>query len=204
MSIEKIWGSLNEKQDEDLTSLLKVTKLAKLSSHSPLEKIKKNLLINIIWGIVICLFYPFIFYHFPIWQVQISIIIVLIFSVWALFTAIVQYRKMKPEISFNKPLLEEMKRHHESIKSWTETQQKVTLFIYPISATGGFLLGGASGSGKSVEEFMSKPFVIVALIIALVVLVPACYYVTRWMFKLSFGKHLTALKENIKILEEQE
>jgi hypothetical protein len=48
---------------------------------------------------------------------------------------------------------------------------------------------------------MSKPLVWVVLLIALAVLVPACWYVTKWMFKYSFGKHMKTLKENIDALE---
>jgi hypothetical protein len=65
------------------------------------------------------------------------------------------------------------------------------------------MLGGISGSNKSVEVFMNKPGILLALFIALVILVPACWYLTKWMFNYSFGKHLKALKENIRALEEE-
>ena len=42
MSINKIWGEIYEPQDDDLSSLLKASKLSTISSHNPLEKIKKN------------------------------------------------------------------------------------------------------------------------------------------------------------------
>ncbi|MCX6208244.1 MAG: hypothetical protein NTZ59_01780 [Bacteroidetes bacterium] len=201
MSIENIWQDENNGQDIDLVTLLQKPKLLNLVSHHPLEKLKKNLLINIIWGSLICILYIFIIIHFQIWQVQLSISIVLLFSLWALYTAFLEYKKLNTNVSANTALLQEMKRHNESITTWLITQQKVALIIYPISAAGGFMLVGVIGSGKPVEVFMSKPFVIISLIITVIILVPICYYLAKWMCNYSFGKHLKALQQNIKDLE---
>jgi hypothetical protein len=187
--------------DKDLSQLLQQTKLSKLTSHNPLEKIKRNLLINMIFGFVICGIYIFIISYFKIWQVQIAISIVLIFSLWALYTAWIQYKKIETHVPLNRSLLVELKQHYNSINHWIASQQKVAIVIYPISATGGFILGGVMGSGKSVEIIMSKPIILIALAIALIILVPACYYLAKWMSNYSFGKHLKTLAQNIKDLE---
>ncbi|HRI21722.1 MAG TPA: hypothetical protein PLA68_12250 [Panacibacter sp.] len=201
MSNDKKWAGINEPQDDDLSSLLKSSTLSKITSHSPLEKIKKNLLINMIFGVLICLLYVAVIFYFRIWQVQLCTILVLLFSLWALYTAYSQYKNINSTISAVNPVLQELKRHYQSITDWMNTQQRVALFFYPVSAAGGFILGGVSESGKTVSDFMSKPLVWVALLIALVVLVPACWYLTKWMFKYSFGKHIKSLKENIDALE---
>ena len=203
MSNQYIWDDINNKQDDDLLSLLQKHKLSKLTSHNPLEKIKKNLLMNMVWGIIICALYVFMIIHFQIWQVQVSISIVLLFSLWALYTAWLQYKKLNTSVSSNSSLLSEMKRHYESIETWLNTQQKVALIIYPVSAAGGFMLGGVIGSGKSVELFMSKPIVILILVVTILILVPACYYLAKWMCNYSFGKHLKTLQQNIKDLESE-
>jgi hypothetical protein len=203
MNINKTWGQVNDQQDDDLSSLMKTSRLSKFSSHNPLEKIKRNLLINMIWAVLICLLYVVVIFYFRIWQVQLCMGLVLGFSLWALYTAFVQYKKIDSSIMPGNPVLDELKRHYLSITGWMNTQQRVALFIYPVSAAGGFMLGGVSGSGKPVEVFMTKPAVVVALLIAIAVLVPACWYLTKWMFKISFGKHLKSLKENIDALQEE-
>ncbi len=203
MSIEKIWGSINNKQDDDLVSLLHTSKISKLSSHNPMDKIRKNLLLNMIWGILVCLFYLFIICYFWYWQVQVMISIVLLFSLWATYTAYKEYKKITATVSATNSVLNELKRHQHSITNWMKTQQRVALYIYPVSAAGGFLLGGVLGSGKPVHVVMGKPMMYVILLVTIAILVPACYYFARWMFKYSFGKHLEALKVNIKALEEE-
>lgn len=203
MSIKETWDDINMPQDDELSTMLKASGLRRMPSNNPLEKIKRNLLINIILGIVICLLYVVVIVYFQLWQVQICMGILFLFSVWALYTAWVQYKRMNSTISPSNPVIEELKRHYHSITEWMDTQKRVALWIYPISALGGFMLGGASGSGKSVAVFMSKPIVLLALIIAIVILVPACWYLTNWMFKVSFGKHLKKLQDNIGALEEE-
>jgi len=201
MSIENTWGEINDGGDDDLSSLLQKSDLPKRSSHNPLEKIKRNLLINIVWGIIICGAYVAIISYFPIWQVQVAIGITLIFSLWAVYQAFVNYKKINTTIATAGSLLDELKRHRQSIDNWLKVQQKVALIIYPVSAAGGFMLGGVIGSGKPVEVFLSKPVVIVALLISIAILVPSCFYLARWMCKYSFGKHLAALQKNINDLE---
>jgi hypothetical protein len=203
MSIENNWSRLDEQQDDDLSSMLQGKKISKHRSHSPLEKIKRNLLINMIWCVVICILYVLIIFYFRYWQVQIAIGIVLIFSMWALSTAYSVYRKINTTISASNSLITELKRHHQTIAGWMSSQQRVALFIYPVSAAGGFMLGGAIGSGKSVDFFMGKPLVWLILLVTIIVLVPLCYYLAKWMSKYAFGKHLKSLQQNIFDLEDE-
>ncbi|MBK8521741.1 MAG: hypothetical protein WAT20_07790 [Ferruginibacter sp.] len=203
MSIEKTWGELNDPQDNDLSSLLQSSTLPKLASHNPLVKIKKNLLNNMVAAVLICMLYVAVIFYFQIWQVQMAIGLVLIFSLWAVYTTFQQYKQLNTTVSPHSSVLVELKRHYQSITNWMNTQQRVALYIYPVSAAGGFMLGGVLGSGKPVEAFMHKPFVLITLLIAIIILVPACWYLARWMFNYSFGKHLKALKKNIDALEEE-
>ncbi|HSN60300.1 MAG TPA: hypothetical protein VLR49_05175 [Ferruginibacter sp.] len=109
MSIEKTWGEINTGNDDDLSDLLHTPQLSKLISHNPLQKIKKNLLINMIWTIVICLLYVVVIIYFNQWPIQLSIGIVLIFSLWALYTTYLQYKKIDTTVAAAGSLLSEMK-----------------------------------------------------------------------------------------------
>ncbi len=118
MSIEKTWGEINDGGDEDLSSLLQPNSLSKRPSNNPLEKIKKNLLINIIWAIVISIGYILIISFFHIWQVQVSLGVVLAFTLWAAYHAWLQYKKISTMVASSGSLLDELKRHHQSISNW--------------------------------------------------------------------------------------
>jgi membrane protein YdbS with pleckstrin-like domain len=203
MSVKQIWSDMGNDQDNDLSSLIRQAGLSKRPSKNPLQKIRQGLLMNIGWGILISIGYVAIIFYFPIWIVQLCMSVVLMFTIWAVYTAWIQYKKIQLTQTAGGTLLDEMRTYYDSVTEWMRTQQRVALFIYPVSAAGGFFLGGVLGSGKPVEYFMGKPFFLIMLVVCVVVLVPVCYYVARWLFNYSFGKYLLALKQNITALEEE-
>jgi hypothetical protein len=201
MSIEESWKDINNIEDGDFTKLLASAKLSKMQSTGTLQKIKRNLLISIYWSCLICLLYVVIIWRFPLWQVQLCMGFVLLFSLWALLSALAEYRKINFNVSPTNSVLDELKRHYKSLENWMHIQKRVALFIYPVSAAGGFMLGGYLASGKPVSVFMAKPAVLIALIIVIIILVPACHWLAKWMFKVSFGKCMDNLRQNIQELE---
>lgn len=204
MNINNNWSNESHKSDDDLNALLNIKSIKNLSSKNPLENIKNNLILNIILGLAICVFYVFVLFYFPIWQVQLAIGITLIFSIWAIYTAFIEFKKIKTDVSPENSLLAELKKHHHSLTKWMKTQQMVGIFIYPISAIGGFMLGGTVGSGKNVESFMGKPSILLILLVVLIILVPLCHFFAKWMFNYSFGKHLKSIDQKIKDLESED
>lgn len=203
MSAEQIWSDMGNDKDNDLSSLIKRAGLSSRPSKNPLQKIRQGLLINIGWGILISLGYVAVIFYFPVWMVQLCMGIVLLFNTWAIYTACLQYKRIQMVQKAAGNLLDEMRHYHDSVTGWMKTQQRVALFVYPVSATGGFLLGAVLGSSKPVEYFISKPLFIILLLVCIAVLVPLCYYLARWLFNKSFGKYLLALKQNITALEEE-
>lgn len=202
MSIETDWKQLNEKGDHDLEVLLNDTTLNSLTSKSPLQKIKRSLIINIIFGVLICLIYLFVILYFKIWQIQLAIGIVLLFSLWAVYSAYIQYTKIDASVSSN-TVLAELKKNYESISTWIRIQLRAAVCIYPVSVVGGFMIGGVLGSGKPIAYFLARPVVQIGLVICILVMVPVAHYLAKWLFKLSFGKHLKMLKQNIDDLEKE-
>ncbi len=200
MQTEDNWKNISY-SDDVLTNLLDHPFFISNQSKHPLIVLKRNLFLHLILGVLIILVYIAVIVFFQYWQVQLAMSIVLAFTAWAIYTSYLQYKKLPSSVSAMQNMLSEMKFHYNAIQQWCSLQQKVALFIYPISITGGFILGGVSGSGKSVEEFMSKPAVWIALGVCMVLLIPACYALAKWMTRYSFGKHIKTLKSNIEELE---
>lgn len=203
MNINEQWRNADEQKDNDLEALLELPVISKLPSKDPLKKIKQNLIINSIFGIVIGSIYIIILVKFPLWQLFVCLGIVLGFTVWAVVKAIQLYQQLElkhPGYS----VLEKMEEHYSNLTKFLKLQQNVGLIIYPISAAGGFMLGGYVGSGKPIEQFMSKPVVLIALVISIIVLVPLCHYFAKWMNKKAFGQFADVLKQNIETLKNEE
>jgi hypothetical protein len=202
MKIDEQWRDMGGQSDKDLAALLTTSNIGKLPSKDPLNILKRNIIINSIFGIAISGLYIFILTRFTFWQILLCIGIVLLFTVWAVVKALQLYIKIQSGSRANAVLLQ-MEEHYVNIKRWINIQQWVGLIIYPISAAGGFMLGGYVGSGKPIEVIMQKPAMIVALLISLVILVPACFYLAKWMSRKAFGQYLDQLKENIDALKKE-
>lgn len=201
MSIEKTWKDIDEQSDEALMALLQPKALEKLQSKNPLSLIRKNLFRNGIMGIIISGFYIFCIVSFPYWQIQTCIGAVLVFTIWATVGAF----RLRNTIDGNvvtHSLLEEMERHYTRIKQWTIAQKWAGLIIYPVSAAGGFMLGGVMGAEKPVDVIMAKPIMVWAMLICIAILVPIGYFLAKWLNHKAFGRHLKTLKQNIDELKE--
>lgn len=201
MNLQEQWKQMN-RPDEDLSSLIQKGVVA-APSKDPLEKIKRNLLINSVWGLVIAAGYVLVLIKFPVWQVLVCIGIVFLFTLWAVAKTLLLYREIKKPMPHN-TLLQEMERHYQGIQSWMNVQEKAALLIYPVSAAGGFMIGGSLGAGKPIDIVMSKPIMLVSLVITIAILVPICIYLAKWLNKKAFGRYAAQLKQNIDNLKTEQ
>jgi len=154
------------------------------------------------WGVLITLLYIILFFFIDIWQVHFALLIMIFFNLWLMIDTWKLYKNTDENITPSNSLKQELQKNYNSFQIWWKLQQKAGLFVYPIAATGGFILGGVEGSGKSVEVFLYNPMMIKILVVTVLMLVPICYYMAKWMFNYVYGKHLMKLKNLIDELAE--
>ena len=200
MTEQTSWQEWNP-EDADLSSLLEPGRIRQLQPGHPLIKLKRALQMNMVSGFLILLFYIAIIAFFPYWQIVITMIITVAFTVYVLVKAWNLYRSIQATVSATRPVLEELRIHYKEISNWGRVQQKLGIFVYPFAAAGGYFCGGIIGSGKTIEELMSRPVFVYALPITILVLVPAGYWLAKWLFNRAFGKHLRSLEGIIQSLE---
>ncbi len=193
MDIENIWKQ-DSGSDEALNKLLQQPDYSKLHSRLPLKKLKKNLLYGMIYAALITAFYVVLFFRINIWQVHITIIIAITFNFIVGIDTWKLYKAIDENISTSSSLKEELEKNYFSFQRWWRIQERLGLYIYPIAIAGGFILGGVEGSGKSVEEFLYNPKILLVLGVAILLFVPICYFGATWMFHYAYGKHLKKLK----------
>lgn len=201
MDLENTWQQSGA-SDDMLNKLLQQKDFINFHSKLPLKKLKRNLLIGIFYAALITLFYIILFFFVHLWQVHVAISVGILFNIWLMINTWKLYRNTNEKITPANSLKQELQKNYNCFQYWWKLQEKAGLFVYPIAATGGFILGGVAGSGKSVEAFLYNPMMITILCITLLVLVPICYYGARWMFNHAYGKHLKKLKTLIDELSE--
>ncbi|OOQ58831.1 hypothetical protein [Mucilaginibacter pedocola] len=194
MDIEQIWKG----HQPETAGLPEVQGIAQLKpeQNSPLKRMKKLLIQNMV-GVGICIgMYVCILYFFNYWQIRALIGITLLFTLWGLLSARQLYRSVDDDVLADN-LLAELKRNRNALNSWMRIQMRVSAIIYPFSAAGGYLWGGVFASGKDVTTFMDKPSAWWVLIACVIILPPLGYMAGKWMFNKSFGKVIAQLDTNI-------
>ena len=186
MDIEQVWKG-HGPGTGDLPDINNISRLSAPEPDSILQKLKKALRFNLSCAWLCLVLYVFILVNYHLWQLLVLIGLTLVFTLWAIITTTQLYRSVNPNVLATS-LLIELKRNRNALNRWMQLQMRVALAIYPFSVSGGFLWGGMMGSGKSIEFLMSKPIIIWALVVCIIILTPLSYWLAKWLFKKSFGK----------------
>ena len=193
MDIERIWQQ-NAGNDEALNIMLQTSDFSHLNSKMPLKKLKKNLLIGLSFAAVITGIYLAVLFSVNIWQVHIVMAILCVFNIIIALDGLKLYKSINETITASNSLKEELQKNYAGFQRWWRVQERLGLFVYPIAAAGGFIMGGVLGSDKPVEAFLYNPKMVLILGVTVLALVPLCYFGARWMFSFVYGKHLKKLK----------
>jgi hypothetical protein len=168
--------------------------------QTPLAKLKRNLAIHIGYAAIITIGYALIIFYFAFWQVQACMVLLIAFNLWAMVTSYTLYQNIDLNLSGTN-VLNELKKHYHAFMEWEKQSMRAGLMIYPFAAAGGFMLGGAVGSGKSPEVWLSDSRIMIIMAIVVMVLVPLGYLVAKWMTSVAFGRYVVQLRERINELE---
>lgn len=172
------------------------------SSGHPLQRLRRAVRLNLVFAIVITVGYGFLFTQLEHTSVLLLFSLVVAYNGWAITNTLRLYRRMPTNVSALNDLLAELKVQVSATDHWMRLHQRVGLLMYPLAATGGFLLGGVAGSGLEPEAFMAKPGMWIFLGVTLAVLVPLCHVLVKWMTHKAFGVHVEDLRARIQELED--
>jgi hypothetical protein len=117
----------------------------------------------------------------------------LFFSVYTYLT--LKNVTLQLEQAFDTTLKTSLEKIHRIVLQFIRLQEKAALFIYPFSITAGFMMG--LSAGNNFDEDIQDPTTLIILAISIAVLTPACYFLAKWMYKVSYDKYLDQLKKLI-------
>jgi hypothetical protein len=199
MDLQRAYQGMDTAPGE-LETMLDGVMHGRYPSDHPMTKLHRALRINLIWTVVITVGLLALLFIIPEPLILALFGVLLLFCLWAIVDGVRLLRSFDVAVSSSNSVLVEMQRQHDMIRRWMRVQERVALGVYPFSIAGGFTWGGMAGSGLDALSFLRTPAVGVVLAISILVLVPLCYYVTRWLSKLVFGRHLSALHQRIEEL----
>ncbi len=200
MDLQKEWDKLkSEKFSREDTPELRLDAIRK-QSRLPLQKIKQNLYYTLYFIVIFGLLFLYIVLQSNEILVQLLLGILVLAYGWAFWYNLKVYRLFKAPFDFDQDLNTSLKHVYAKIKRAIEFQERMGLYVYPISLAGGFFLGMAS-DGRDVDQALSEPRTLIILTVVLVIFTPLLHLFAKWLDNLMYGKYLKQLEANIRDLE---
>lgn len=132
-----------------------------------------------------------------------QILLIIMFAAYVVADVLLwkEYQHLGSYTDSTMPIAKTLETFHGKVKRILRYEELIGLMLYPISVTAGFMLGMAAGSENG--EYMTEKSDWIALVISIIILVPASDWFARWMNKKAFGKYLNKLEENIAQLKNE-
>ncbi|WPP48197.1 hypothetical protein [Catalinimonas niigatensis] len=195
--LNKSWEAWQGAEEPPLLDEAFLNKALQKKSVDPLVKLKKNVKAKLLLiAFFSLLFLVIILSTDKVYNKILMSPLILAYLV-GLVLIFGQYRILN-FVDKNLSLKETLEIYYLRISQISKYEQRVALFIYPVSITAGFVYGFTMN--RDVEDILSDQRILSLLIALNLVLVPACYYLARWMDYKAFGTYLEHLKEDLNQL----
>ncbi|UPT65624.1 MAG: hypothetical protein M0D57_13905 [Sphingobacteriales bacterium JAD_PAG50586_3] len=175
----------------------------KADSAMPLQKLKKQWDLRIVFTLAIAPIWLVAVFYFNEFIIQLLMGLVFISNLWSLYISFNLKSKLKKGVNSNLPVLENIKITHNLISTAIRLEERVFIFIYPISVAAGFFAGlSMSGAVNNIANNPQKALTILTILgVCIVVLTPLSHFMAKWLNKLAFGNYLKELKRVIESYE---
>lgn len=203
MDLQQTWQKLSE--EESRKSEEKKITFSGLFTKHPVQKLILALQVTLGFSIGFGLLFLVLVFIYQHWLLQIFLLLVFFAYVFFYFHNRKIHLQLKKEwdVAMTSNLFESLSRVHHIVSESIRLQEKAALFVYPISVTAGFLIGLYSATGSAeFDKELSNRIILISLGISILILTPASYFLSRWMYKVSFEVYLKQLKELINTLNQ--
>lgn len=175
----------------------------KADSAMPLQKLKRQWNIRIAFTLAIAPLWVFAIIYFDHLLVKLLMSGVFIANAWSLYLSFNMQSKLRTAEKANTPVLEYLKTYYNLIDKAIKLEERVFIFIYPISVAAGFFAGASIGD--RLDTFFASEnetrFLLLLLAGCIAVLTPLSHLLAKWLNKLAFGNYLKELKRVIDSYE---
>lgn len=196
MDLHEEWKKWQESAQLDQKEL-NLPKLSELKGNAqlPIEKLRKQFRIKMVFVFIFIIGFLTILILNKEPFIQAALVIILIFYFIAAFLTIKDYQLFRKEIPMDESMIDTLEKISTTIRKTIQFEEKFALFIYPISFTGGFMLGFSMVT--PLEEFFADKYAIPILVGAISIVTPLSYFISKKLNQKRLGKYLDKLDNMI-------
>jgi len=197
MNLNEVWKKLEQEQLEKPAEWNPCLPAAGCRSKHPALELKRALGITLGFSIVFFILFFALIFMFD--HSLIKLFTGLVAGAYFFFIGYTYLTLKQVTLQLNQAfdasLKTSLEKIHQIVFQSIRLEEKAALFIYPLSITAGFMMG--LSAGNNFEEDIQDPTTLIVLAISIAVLTPACYFLAKWMYKVSYDKYLAQLKKLI-------
>jgi hypothetical protein len=177
----------------------------KADSAQPLQKLNRQWNMRIAFTVVIAPLWLVAVFYFHEIIIQLLMGLVFLANLWSLYISLKLKNKMQKDAGLNLPVLENLKTTHNLISTAIKLEERVFIFIYPISVAAGFFAGiSVSGASNNIAHHPVKVLTILSILAGcIIILTPLSHFFAKWLNKLAFGNYLKELNRVIESYESE-
>ncbi len=199
--LKDIWGKLGQKDNAD--SIIEESEIRKALTSKSLGiigKLKGNvfqkLTITAILTMGLLIAIPFVL---PTASQMLMGVLCIAYTLGSI-ALYKEYHILKKGVDMSQDVLHGLNDYYYRIKRVIRYEEMISLILYPISISAGFLLGMQLADPTAAVLDGSYDWMI--LIVTMVILTISGDWLTKWLNRKAFGQYLTDLKKHISELEE--
>jgi len=171
-------------------------------TDSPIYKLKRNIQVNSVFALVFTIFFSYLLIVIDGFWFRVFmgvLVLAYIAGIWFNNHIIKTYLK---EIPMDESLKSYLEHLTKGMRRAFRAVEKTALFIYPIAMTAGFLI--PMTRENQLDRFSNEPFIWLLLIVLFIVFTPLCFWLTRFLNKLAFGKYIDQIQSVIDQIDEKQ
>lgn len=197
--LKTLWGEIRSDQDLEIITgkqILESIRNKSISTISKLEsKVKVRFWFCVFVMLVLTIIIPFV--GLTAAQILLSILMVSYLAGGILIWQ--EYRLLKNKMNMDKNLLSTLKEYKVRIKTFVKYEEIVSLILYPISASAGFILGMFLFNSDT--ALLNEPKDWLLLLIPLLIFTPIFHFLNKKLNRMTFANQLKELDKSIEELE---
>jgi hypothetical protein len=140
MDIENVWQQ-SSGSDDALNKMFQQKDFSNLQSKLPLNKLKRNLVIGIVFAVLITAFYFVVIFYVDLWQVYVSLVTLSLFNIFIAYDSWKLYNSINVNISTTNSLKEELQEKLQRLSTMVAYTGKIRLICLSHWCSRGFYNG---------------------------------------------------------------
>ncbi|GHB40745.1 hypothetical protein [Mongoliitalea lutea] len=195
MEIDDLWRDMKEDKGihRETLTLKKVNE-----SKNPIRILRKNLLANLVFGLVISVGGVYLMFLFQAISIQLSLGVLILESQyfhWRIYQRIKAFNQLLK--NWDQPILQTLQEQLTLTRKTLRMIEVRSMIFLPLAYLAGLLVGG-SGDGVSADDLiMDVSFLLQGMGLALLTM-PLIYFLMKWMHKKAFGDFIEQTENILK------